>query len=91
VPIDVAMEEPGTRIVCEKADCDLIPRIADAHNIPNHRVVEVVNRAIGTANYMEVVSMQMDRVLSSSNCQGGNRSTMIRKDPQVHPRHQQEW
>jgi hypothetical protein len=36
------MEEPGTRIVREEADCDVIAKITDAHNISNNRVVEVV-------------------------------------------------
>jgi hypothetical protein len=63
MPIDVAMEEPGARIVREEADRDVIPSIPDAHNIPDNRVVEVVRRIASAADHMEVVPMQMNRML----------------------------
>jgi hypothetical protein len=51
------MEEPRTRVVSLEPDCDVIASIADAHNVPNHGIIEVVRGVTGTADHMEVVSM----------------------------------
>jgi len=65
MPIDVAMEEPRARIVRKEADCDVISNVTDAHNISDNRVVEVVRGVASAAHDMEVVPMQMNRVLLS--------------------------
>jgi hypothetical protein len=85
------MEEPRTRVVSEEPDCDVISSIADAHNIPNDGVIEVVRGVTGTADYMKVVSMQMNRVLFHSNSQNGETSNTIREYLQDHREHRQGW
>jgi hypothetical protein len=65
VPIDVAMKEPRSRIVREEPDGDfIISTITDRHHISDNRVVEVVGRTIDAADYVEIVPVQMNRVLS---------------------------
>jgi hypothetical protein len=63
VPIDVAMEDPRPRIVCEEPDRDFVPGVTSTYNISNDRVIKVVRRVTSTPNYMEVMPMQMDRML----------------------------
>jgi hypothetical protein len=58
------MEEPRSRIVSEKPDCDVIPSVANTHDISDNRVDEVVGRVTRAAYHMEIMAMQMDRVLS---------------------------
>jgi hypothetical protein len=82
MPIDMTMEEPGTRIVGEEPDGDVIPSITGTHNISNDGIVEVVGRVSGATDHIEVVSMQMNRVLFSSNHQDGDISTIICKHSQ---------
>jgi len=58
------MEEPRSRIVREEPDSDLIiTTITNRHDISDNRVVPVVGRTIGAADYMKSVPVQMDRVL----------------------------
>jgi hypothetical protein len=57
MPIDMAMEEPRTRVVGEEPYSDVIPSITDTYNISNDGIVEVVGRATCTTDHMEVVSM----------------------------------
>jgi len=57
VPIDVAMEEPRSRIVREEPDCHFIPSVTNTHDISDHRVVEVVRRVASAPDYMEVMPM----------------------------------
>jgi hypothetical protein len=64
MPIDVAMEKPGAGIVRKEADCDIISSVTDTHDISDNRIVEVVGRAASGADHMEVVTVQMNRVLS---------------------------
>jgi hypothetical protein len=64
VPVDVAVEEPRAGIVGDEPNCDIIPSETNAHNISNNRVVKVVCRATGAADHVEVVAMQMNRMLS---------------------------
>jgi len=63
VPIDVAMEEPRSRIVGEEPDGHFISTSTHRHDISDDGVVEVVGRTIGAADHMEIVPVQMDRVL----------------------------
>jgi hypothetical protein len=64
VPIDVAMQEPRTRIVSEESERHIIPRISYAHDVADDRVVIVVSRISGTADHVEVMPVQVDRVLA---------------------------
>ena len=63
MPVDVAMEEPRPRIVGEEPDCDVIPSVANTHDISNNRVDEVVGRVTSAAYHLKIVPVQMDRVL----------------------------
>ena len=42
MPINMAVEEPWTRVVGEEADGDIVGRVADTYNIANYRIDEVV-------------------------------------------------
>ena len=63
MPIDVAVEEPRSRIVCEEPDGDVVPGVTHTHDISDDRVVEVVGRAPCATDYIEIMPMQMNRVL----------------------------
>ena len=63
MPINVAVEEPRARIVSEESDCDIIARFPDAHDIADDGVVVVISLALGAADDVEGVSVQVDRVL----------------------------
>ena len=66
VPIDVAMQEPRTRVVSEESERHIILRIraSYAHDVADDRVVIVVSRISSTADHVEVMPVQVDRVLS---------------------------
>jgi hypothetical protein len=64
VPFDVAVQEPRSSVVSEESDRHIIPRISHAHDIAHHRVVIVVSRISSAADYVEVVPVQVDRVLA---------------------------
>ena len=57
MPIDVAMEEPRSRIVREEPDCHFIPSVTNTHDISDHRVVEVVRRVASAPDYVEIMPM----------------------------------
>jgi hypothetical protein len=59
----MAVEEPRARIVREEPDRNVIPVIADAHNVPDDRIDIVVGRVTSTADNMERMTVQVDRVL----------------------------
>jgi hypothetical protein len=63
VPINVAVEEPRARVVGEEPDRDIIASVADAHDVADDRVFEVVRRITSTADHGERMSMQVNRVL----------------------------
>jgi hypothetical protein len=42
VPVDVAVEEPGARVIGEEPDRDVITRVSNAHDIPDNRIDKVV-------------------------------------------------
>ena len=63
MPVDVAVEEPGARVVGKEANCELIPSVTHTHDIPYDRVVKVVGRISSAADHMEVVPMEMDGML----------------------------
>ena len=64
MPVNVAVEEPRAGIVCDETNRDIIPNGTNTHDIPNNRVVKVVGRVTGAADHIEVVAMQMNRMLS---------------------------
>jgi len=64
VPVDVAVQEPRSRVVSEEPDRHIIPRTSHAHDIADHRVVIVVSRISSAANHVEVVPVQVDRMLA---------------------------
>jgi hypothetical protein len=64
VPVNVAVEEPRAGIVGEETNRDIIPSLTNTHYIPNNGVVKVVGRVTSAADHMEVVAMQMNRMLS---------------------------
>jgi hypothetical protein len=63
VPVDVAVEEPRAGVIGEEANCDDIPSFAHIHNIPDNGVVEIVRRVTSATNDVEVVPVQMNRML----------------------------
>jgi hypothetical protein len=65
VPINVAVEEPRAGIIGDETNRDIIlSSVTNTHDIPNNRVVEVVGRVTSAADHIEVVAMQMNRMLS---------------------------
>jgi hypothetical protein len=65
VPVNVAVEEPQAGIVGgEETNRDIIPSGTNTHDISNNRVVKVVGGVTSAADHIEVVAMQMNRVLS---------------------------
>ena len=63
MPINVAVEEPRARVVREEPDRDIITGGADAHNIAEDRVLEVVRGVTSTPYNSERMSMQVNRML----------------------------
>jgi hypothetical protein len=63
MPVDVAAEEPRTRVVSEESDRHTLPRVSHAHNVTDDGVVKVVGRIASAADDMKCVAMQVDRVL----------------------------
>lgn len=63
MPVDVAVEEPGARVVGKEANCEVIPNVTHTHDIPYDRVDKVVGRVSSAADHMEVVPMQMNGML----------------------------
>jgi hypothetical protein len=63
VPVDVAVEEPGARVVGKEPNCDYIPGVTHTYDIPDNGVVKIVGGVASAANYMEAVPVQMNRML----------------------------
>ena len=73
------MEEPRSGIVSEESYSDFISSgVAQRHDISDNRVVEVVERTIGAADYMEIVPVQMNRMLLMEVTQVHDIGTAIR-------------
>ena len=64
MPIDVAMEEPWSRVISHKTNRDLIPRIAHVDYVTHYRVVPVIRTIPCTADDIERMAMEMDGMLS---------------------------
>jgi hypothetical protein len=63
MPIDMAVEEPRTRVVGHKANRNLISRFTNADYVTHYRVVPIVGTVPCTANNMERMAMEMDGML----------------------------
>ena len=63
MPVDVAVEEPGPVVVGKEANRDIVPRKTITNDISDNGVVEVVGCITSAADHMEVVPVQMERVL----------------------------
>ena len=64
MPVNVAVEEPRAGIVGKETNRDIIPSVTNTHDITKNRVVKVVRRVTSAADHIEVVTMQMNRMLS---------------------------
>ncbi len=90
----MAVEEPRAGIVGVETNRDIIPSVVtNTHDVPNNRVNKVVGRVTGAADHIEVVPMQMNRMLLKDMIaiHLALVITTIREHSQVHPWHQQEW
>jgi hypothetical protein len=63
MPINVAVEEPWSRVVGEESNRDVISCVADAHDVAYDGVDVIVRRITGTPDHVERVTVQVDRVL----------------------------
>ena len=63
MPIDVAVEDPWSRIVSDESDCDVIAWVPVTHDIADDGVVKVISRVTGAADDVEGVTVQVNRVL----------------------------
>jgi hypothetical protein len=63
VEVNVAVEEPRAWVVGAEADRDVVRRLTDADHVALRWVDVVVRRLTGTANDIEGVTVQVDRVL----------------------------
>lgn len=66
MPVDMAVEEPRTRIVRREANRDVVPRPAHANHVALRWVREVVTLLTGGAHDGEDVAVQVDWVRSSN-------------------------
>jgi len=63
VPVDVTVEEPRAGVVGKETNRDNIASVTNTHDIPYDRVVKVVGRITSATDHMEVVPVQMNRML----------------------------
>ena len=57
MPIDVAMEEPWSRVVGEEPDCDFITSAANTHDVSDNWIDEVVGRVTSATDHVEAMPM----------------------------------
>ena len=67
VPINVAMQEPRSRVVRSETERDIVTGASDAHDITANRVGVVVRRASSNAHDVKSMTMEMERMLQHSN------------------------
>lgn len=63
MPIDMAMQKPGARVVRGESEGDIVCTSTYTDNIAANRVVVVVRRASGNAHDVKGMSVEMDGVL----------------------------
>lgn len=66
VPVDMAMQEPRSRIVRHESNRRIVAHISSIDRIPPHGVVVIINRAACASNGPERMAMQMERMRSSA-------------------------
>ena len=64
MPINMAVEEPWSRVISHKANRNLISRSADADYVTHYRVVPVIGTVPCAANDPKGMAMKMDRMLT---------------------------
>lgn len=67
MPVNMTMQEPRTRIVCLKSECDVVSTSANAHNVSANWIFVVVCGASRNPHNIESVSMKMEGMLWSVN------------------------
>lgn len=63
MPVDMAMQEPRSRVVSYKTDRNIVGTATDADGVTARRVSIVVCRTTGGANDVEGMAVQMEGVL----------------------------
>ncbi len=63
MPINVAVEEPRTRVVGEEADRDVVTGITDTHDVADYGIFIVVGGVTSAADNPEGMPVQMHGVL----------------------------
>lgn len=63
MPVNVAVEEPRTRIICAEPERHIVSCIANADDVTSNRVGVVVRRAASHTDNIEVMTVQMEGVL----------------------------
>ena len=66
MPINVAVEEPGSGIVRSETDSDVICNCSDIHDIAANGVIVIVLVTTCNSDDVEVVSVKMHRMLSGN-------------------------
>lgn len=67
MPVNMTMQEPRTRIVCLKSECDIVSTSANAHNVSANWICIVVRGTSRNPHNIESVSMKMEGMLWSVN------------------------
>jgi len=65
VPVNMAVEEPRSGIVSDKAEGHVVSLCADAHGVPTNRVCIVVCVASRDSDNVKVVTVKMERVIAA--------------------------
>lgn len=65
MPVNVTVQEPRTRIVCREPEGNIVRSTSDVDNIAPDRVIVVIFSATSHADDVEVVSVQMHRMLET--------------------------
>ena len=63
VPVNVAVEEPRTRVVREEPDRDIVASVADAYDVADNWVHKVVRRIASTADHVERMAVNVNGML----------------------------
>jgi hypothetical protein len=91
VPIYVAVEEPRARVVREEPDRDIISSVADAHDVADNGVHEVVRRIATTADHVKRMTVKVNGMLLEKDQSKVSRLCRHAAHSQVRRRHRPEW
>ena len=64
MPVNMAMEEPRSRVISLEPNRDIIPGIADVNHVTQDGVIKIVSAVPCTAYDVEGMSVKMDGMLS---------------------------